>query len=160
MFYPRAKTVISAGAVVFDAGCERVLTIVNLADSPSTTSFPKGRIEPGEHIEEAARRETEEETGVVCRLWPDGFVGAQTRHYSDTDREKFVFWYAATAVDTRAQRLESHEQLEARWLGIAEALAQLSFEDDRGLLAACLELRDRRRVLAAANDDKPVFTIG
>ncbi|KAJ1730178.1 hypothetical protein LPJ61_003150, partial [Coemansia biformis] len=112
MWYTRDEVMLSAGAVVFDSAGSRVLVIVNTGDSPPTASFPKGRIEPGERPEDAACREVEEEAGVVCRLWVGGLAGVETRYSEAIKKTKIVFWYAASVVETRAQRLEDHEQFE------------------------------------------------
>ncbi|KAI7826677.1 P-loop containing nucleoside triphosphate hydrolase protein [Kickxella alabastrina] len=65
MLYPATELMFSAGAVVFDAKRERVLTIVcQKAPRHREIGFPKGQVEDGETIEAAARREVEEETGA------------------------------------------------------------------------------------------------
>ena len=60
-----AKDVLAAGAVVFRPG-KRVL----LVHRPryDDWSFPKGKLDPGEHVTAAAVREVAEETGLHVRL--------------------------------------------------------------------------------------------
>src|SRR3954470_1380615 len=62
-----AKDVLAAGAVVFRPG-KRVL----LVHRPryDDWSFPKGKLDPGEHVTSAAVREVAEETGLRVRLGP------------------------------------------------------------------------------------------
>ncbi len=64
---PEAKDVQSAGVVVFRPG-----TKVLLVHRPKYDdwSFPKGKLDPGEHATTAAVREVEEETGLRVRLGP------------------------------------------------------------------------------------------
>ncbi|KAJ2715722.1 hypothetical protein H4R19_001043 [Coemansia spiralis] len=141
MLYSREDVMLSAGAVVFSVAGDRVLAVANTLGSPHTVSFPKGRIEPGERPEDAACREVEEEAGVVCRLWPDGLAGVETRYAAAISKTKVVFWYAASFVEACPQRLESHEQLEPVWIAVVDADAQLTFENDRRLLQAALRLK-------------------
>ena len=57
--------IIAASAAVFRDG--RVL-IARRANPPQLWSLPGGRVEPGEDIDDAARREVREETGVECEI--------------------------------------------------------------------------------------------
>jgi 8-oxo-dGTP diphosphatase len=60
-----ASPVKAASAAVFRDG--RVL-IARRAKPPQLWSLPGGRVEPGEEIADAARREVREETGVECEI--------------------------------------------------------------------------------------------
>jgi 8-oxo-dGTP diphosphatase len=90
-------------------------------------SLPKGKLEPGESWEEAALREVEEETGIVCEL---GDYAGTTR-YDVSDGPKEVRYYRMTPVgDARPQ----NEVDEVRWIPIAEAGELLTHERDRLLV--------------------------
>ena len=93
-------------------------------------TLPKGKLDPGESWEEAALREVEEETGFSCRLGRE--VGSF--EYSDSrGRPKLArFW--EMEVDSGEFR-PNREVDELRWLGPDEAIALLSYERDRRLLA-------------------------
>ncbi len=43
-------------------------------------TFPKGGVEPGETLEEAALREVLEESGVPAQVLPGGYLGKVTDH--------------------------------------------------------------------------------
>lgn len=67
----------SSGTLLFrkNNGNLEVLIVRPSGNEQSTWSIPKGKIEKGETLEEAARRETWEETGVVAdKLKPLGLV--------------------------------------------------------------------------------------
>ena len=92
-------------------------------------SFPKGKLEPGEHEEEAAVREVEEETGLRCRLGPEL---ATTRYRDGRGRRKTVRYWLMTPVGGRLAA--ANEIDDARFVTLAEAGGLLTYERDRELL--------------------------
>lgn len=94
-------------------------------------SLPKGKVDPGETVAEAALREVEEETGLVCRL---------VRPFGDTtyrDRKGRVkaVWY--WVMEVLAGRFAPSLEVDAmRWVTVPEALHLLTYPRDRGLLGA------------------------
>jgi 8-oxo-dGTP diphosphatase len=94
-------------------------------------SYPKGKLEDGETFEEAAQREVFEETGFVCRLLR--FIG-HTEYIDRKGRPKVVAYWV---MSPEAGAFELNEEVdELRWLDIATAGLQLTYERDRELLAA------------------------
>ncbi|KAJ1850636.1 NUDIX hydrolase [Coemansia sp. RSA 2703] len=140
MLYPASELLFSAGAVIFDKTRTSVLAIVSKNDQRGVEEimFPKGRLEKDETPEAAAVREVLEETGARCTLWP-GLRAMETRHSKAISKTKVVYWYAGDLVAMGEQMLESHEKLDVRWVDVGSAASVLSFENDRELLAICLE---------------------
>lgn len=95
-------------------------------------SLPKGKLDPGESFEQAALREIEEETGLVCEL------GAELEPARYTDHKgspKLVRWFRMTP--RRDPGFEPNDEVdELRWLEPAEAAELVDYEHDRLLLLA------------------------
>ena len=81
--------VLEGGTIVVkvDQGAPRVLLI--RTKDRSGWEFPKGQLEPGESLQEAAARETREEAGVVGRV--SSFVGVDV--YERKGRLKEVHYF-------------------------------------------------------------------
>jgi 8-oxo-dGTP pyrophosphatase MutT (NUDIX family) len=127
----------SAGAVVFHAGPigrEYLL----LGYGAGHWGFPKGHVEAGETDVEAALRETAEETGIPVerqRLVP-GFLDRtdyQFRRGRALVTKEVAFFLVEAAV--RDVRI-SAEHTGFAWLSYADALARVSFDGPKRVLAA------------------------
>ena len=132
------KDVLAAGAVVFRPG-KRVL----LVHRPryDDWSFPKGKLDRGEHVTAAAVREVSEETGLHVRLGvplsPQRYpvAGGRTKHVS--------YWVGRAVGDPDVSDYRPNDEIdEVAWLGYDEAMARLSYDYDRSTLK---EARSRRR---------------
>ncbi len=95
-------------------------------------SLPKGKLEEGESLEEAAVREVREETGVSGRLGPHA---GTTRYLDNRGRTKTADYWVMEALDGTEVFVPNHEVDELRWLDSAEAAAMLSHDHDREILA-------------------------
>jgi bis(5'-nucleosidyl)-tetraphosphatase len=97
-------------------------------------AFPKGRIERGEEPEQAARRETQEETGIErLKVVPDFRTESRYRfRRGDRPIEKSVVYFLAEAHGTDV--LLSHEHEDATWLTPREARRVLTFSEGRRIL--------------------------
>lgn len=94
-------------------------------------SLPKGKLDPGESFEQAALREVEEETGLVCEL-RDELAGV--RYRDGRGRPKLVrYWRMAV---TGGEFVPNEEVDELRWLAPGDAVALLSYPHDRDLVQA------------------------
>jgi len=92
-------------------------------------SLPKGKLEPGESWEQAALREIEEETGLRCRLEQE----LETMHYQVDGRPKTVRWWRMAVLEDLGS--DPDDEVDGlRWLTPGEALAMLSYGQDKQLV--------------------------
>ena len=115
----------SGGAIVFRAGPEVLL----IRMGASRVSFPKGHLEPGERPEDAAVRETREETGIEARL-----CGAAIPVPSLKPGDERTVWFFPAVCLSGEPRPQPGETTGAFWAPADEAEALLSFEPDREAL--------------------------
>lgn len=127
---------LAAGGIIVDdkTGTPRVL----LVHRPryDDWSFPKGKLDPGETLEEAALREVKEETGLKCRIVRRVAV---TRYRYRTRspgrfRPKAVHYFLMQRI-TRRIRVPGEEVDRAEWFELEEAARTLSYIQDRELLS-------------------------
>ena len=121
----------AAGGVVWrlnDDGAVEVLLVHR--PKYDDWSFPKGKLDEGETLEQCAIREVEEETGLRCVL---GHELVSTSYVDRKGRSKVVRYWEMTVAD--GDFAPTDEVDEIRWLSMADADALLSYGRDRGLLA-------------------------
>lgn len=129
---PPAGPVLAAGGVIWrrmpDGGVEVVLVHRPRYDD---WSLPKGKLDPGESDEDAARREVEEETTVVARLGPEL---PSTTYLDRSGKTKRVRYWAMTVVSGTPQG--ANEVDRAEWVPLAEAARRISYARDAEVLEA------------------------
>jgi 8-oxo-dGTP pyrophosphatase MutT (NUDIX family) len=120
--------VIQAGAIAIKPGKEAPkLLVIRAKRNPSNRIFPKGHVEPGESLEEAALRELWEEAGIAGAILKP--AGALDFQYDEKQYRVSYFFirYMSRESDGEAGR-------DPRWCTIDEALDVLSFKELRGLV--------------------------
>ncbi|MDT7870531.1 MAG: bis(5'-nucleosyl)-tetraphosphatase [Thermoproteus sp.] len=124
---------ISAGAVVFYDGGGEVEYLLLLYPG-GHWDFPKGNIEAGETPERTALREIKEETGLDVELVPGFKEEIEYFYYRERRRiKKRVIYFLARARSKDVKLSWEHKGYV--WLPFGQALARITFENSRGVLA-------------------------
>jgi 8-oxo-dGTP pyrophosphatase MutT (NUDIX family) len=122
----------SAGGLVVRG--EEVLLI---APRPGRWQLPKGHVERGEAPTEAAVREVREETGVWARvLEPLPSIDYTYEIEGRVRIHKRVDYFLMAYVDGSETDHDPREVTAARWFPWEEAIAQLSFDNEREVVRA------------------------
>ncbi len=124
-----APIVRAAGGVVWRPGPHGPEVLLVHRPRYDDWSLPKGKRDPGETDEECARREVEEETGLVCRL---GAELAATRYRDRHGRPKVVRYWAMEVVGGTFAPNDEVDQI--AWLELDPARRRLSYPHDRPVL--------------------------
>lgn len=142
--------VLAAGGVVMRGSGKRREVLVVHRPEYDDWSLPKGKLDRGEDLASAARREVREETGVRVLLGPHlGIVDYRDRK----GRPKRVHWWAMDA--TRQDRRKPDKEVdEVAWLDLTTAQRQLTYRTDRGILATAISDRSSLLVIRHADAGK------
>lgn len=132
----------AAGGVVWKVDDERILVLLVHRPKYQDWSLPKGKLDPGESHEEAARREVEEETGFRCKL---GRELEQISYRDGRGRSKRVRYWAMTV--SKGEFAVNDEVDEIRWLTIGDAVDRLSYDRDVPVLQSFKDLVKKDRLL-------------
>lgn len=153
---------ISAGVIVFfqeNEACRFLLLLSRQTKRP-LWEFPKGGVEPGETLLQAALRELQEETGLgpqEVRLVP-GFEFLERYRFvigRGRDRtlvQKRVTYFLAEAVH-RTVRVSETETREHAWLDLEEALRRVRYRDRRRMLESAAHTAKCQAEPAASADE-------
>jgi 8-oxo-dGTP diphosphatase len=119
----------AAGGIVHRKSGDSTEVLVVHRPKYSDWSLPKGKLDPGETLEQAALREVEEETGWRCNLGPH--IGKN--EYRDRDgRSKRVDWWLMDPID--GEFAPNDEVDEIRWVALDEVRDLLTHDDDYELI--------------------------
>ena len=125
------KTIYAAGGIVWRIikGIPHVCIIFRERYG-GDWSLPKGKVEPGESVEECAIREVKEELGDEYKLVH--FAGEIS--YPVNDQKKIVkFWHTIPKGTTPF--IPNEEVKKVEWLEKNDAIKRISYEEERKLLS-------------------------
>jgi 8-oxo-(d)GTP phosphatase len=130
--------VLAAGAVVWRTVGDAVDVLLVHRPRYDDWSFPKGKLDPGEHALAAAVREVAEETGVRTRLG----LPLPTQEYDASGVAKRVHYWAARPADGSGGQQDvnayvpNKEVDRVTWCPIEEARRRLTYPRDVDVLEA------------------------
>jgi 8-oxo-dGTP pyrophosphatase MutT (NUDIX family) len=136
------STEFSAGGVVVrDRHCVVIVPTRRAADGSRVLALPKGHPEAGESAADAARREVREEAGVETRVVEK--LG-DVRYWYTRDGRRIAKVVAFFLLEYVSGDVADHDREveDARWLGLEQAAAELTYEGERDMASrALLRLR-------------------
>jgi 8-oxo-dGTP pyrophosphatase MutT (NUDIX family) len=137
----KTQRVTSAGGVVLQDGEEGPEVLLCGRESDGLWALPKGTPEPGETMEETARREVREETGVDVEV--TATVG-DIRYWFSRPKEgvrflKTVRHYLMRQIGGDPS-LHDHEFDEVRWFPAQQALKLLTYQNEARILRQALDV--------------------
>ncbi|MGD9961744.1 NUDIX hydrolase [Nocardioides sp.] len=137
---PSLPDVRAAGAVVTRTGGQVLLVHRPRYDD---WSFPKGKLDRGEHVTAAGVREVAEETGLDIRLGPP----LRAQRYAAGNRMKTVnYWMGRVIGDDDVSRYAANAEIdEVAWVPFDDAMSLLSYPYDRETLRESTLVRKKTR---------------
>jgi 8-oxo-dGTP pyrophosphatase MutT (NUDIX family) len=129
-----SNEIVAAGGVIVDRSTDTPKVLLVHRPRYDDWSFPKGKLDPGESIEEAALREVREETGIQCKILRK--VAALRYVYQTRNRQsrpKVVHYFLMEPINKEV-RVPGVEVDRGEWLDFEIARKTLSYKRDRELL--------------------------
>ncbi len=126
--------VLAAGAVCWRRRAGRVEVLVISRPRHGDVSLPKGKVDDGESLPEAAVREIQEETGFTVSL---GVPLGTTEYVLPNGRDKVVQYWAAevSAAELARGRFTPNDEVDRmEWVSLTRARRMLSYERDNDVL--------------------------
>ena len=123
--------IMAAGGILErDRGEQLRIALVYRQRYNGDLSLPKGKQDPGESLPATALREVREETGCRARL--NGFAGCV--HYLVGELPKVVLYWKMQPLAGLDEFQPNGEVQQLLWLPPAEALARITYADEKQLL--------------------------
>lgn len=129
------KRIIAAGAVVSRTNGEKQEFLLIHRGYRDDWTFPKGKVDPGEHLVGAAIREVREETGFAIEL---GIPLPTSTYLKGTSTKDAHYWSASLLG---GKFLPNDEVDEIKWLTASAAKKLLTYEHDQEVLEAAVSAK-------------------
>jgi 8-oxo-dGTP pyrophosphatase MutT (NUDIX family) len=138
---------ISSGVVLYYTDSDNRRKYLLLQYHGKYWSFPKGKIEKGESLKEAALREVREETGLREITLEDNFSYVITYTFYNPEGieiDKTVTFFLSD-IGKKQPITISHEHRDYAWQFYEVARMQIYFENDRLLLDEIEKISEKNR---------------
>ena len=141
----------SAGGIVFRYEHDGTIRVLAIKDSHGRWAFPKGRIEPGENAEQAARRETFEEVSIkyltlVEHIGKTDFWFVDRWEQPGQKVHKTVEYFLFQApADEQGMAQEEERVQRVHWVQPKELRGLISYKSLRPLIERAIHSVERLR---------------
>ncbi len=137
---------ISAGGVVYKKEGNRIMVCLISKKNDRIWAFPKGRVMPGEHLEDTARREIAEETGHLTQVTD---ILDEISYYfyvkeENTLYHKTVYFFLMPLLEENFCEPDG-EADSIMWLPIGDAYRKLTYINEKEIL------RKAQKIFAATH---------
>lgn len=130
---------VSAGCIVYKKENDDTFLLMIL-DRFGYWTFPKGKVEEGESLEETAIRELEEETGLKVEI--ERYIRETNYTYTNENNEKVektVYWYLARP-DSEEINPRYGEIKNVKWVQIDFAVELCGYSSDKETIKEVYDL--------------------
>ena len=124
----------SAGIIIFRRQENGEILYILLKNTSGNYDFPKGNVESGETEEAAAKRETEEETGLKEITFAEGFKERVKYFYRREGQpiNKEVVYFLA---ETKTPEIKiSWEHVGFEWVNYKDAMEKIKFSNTKSVM--------------------------
>ena len=137
---PPSLAIHAAGGVILGTGKNiGKIAIVRRRRYAGEVALPKGKLNPGEDVTQAALREVYEETGIKARIRRP----AGTTHYFVNSVPKSVTYFLMdTENDDGEGPKDQGEITSVEWAKPREAVIMLTHSEDRNLISTIFDIDD------------------
>ena len=129
---PGMRERVGAGGVVVRREAGRLLVALVRGDGLSGLLIPKGGVERGETVEEAARREIAEEAGLTDLLLLDN-LGARERQSYSRDRWQVTHYFLFLTSQIAGAPTDPRHEYSVEWHPL-DALPSMFWPEQRALI--------------------------
>jgi len=133
-------TVFAAGALCWREAEGRLLVAVVHRSRYDDWSWPKGKVDPGESLPQAAVREIREETGLKVKLGVK--LGIQEYKLANGAQKEVHYWAAKVSESALAKsKFKPDDEVESvNWFSVDEARQKMTYKQDLEYLDALVDL--------------------
>lgn len=138
---PNLPDVVAAGAVVVRKGVDGWEVLLVHRPRYDDWSFPKGKVDRGEHVTATAVREVEEETGLRVRLGRPLPRQCYVTSNGGPQDKQVDYWvgHLARGEDGDVRRYRANHEIDRPvWFSVKKAHKLLDYDHDRDVLDAAL----------------------
>jgi 8-oxo-dGTP diphosphatase len=146
--------IVAAGAILWRKEKDTLKVLLIHRGRYDDWSWPKGKLDKGEGVVEAAVREIKEETGLKVSLGPKLF---ESKYTLANGSKKVVHYWSAKVTDSalKKQKFKPDEEVSSfKWVTASEAKKLLTYEHDNDPLDVLVKLNQANNL-----DTRPIILL-